>query len=419
MAISKASARKKHRAQARAAARHVQLLPVYDVIVLGGGAAGLVCAITAAEAGAATLLIEKDYECGRTILATGNGRCNFTNLYLEAKYFNKPDFVEPVLGATPLKDILDFFRESGLMWTQKEGRLYPRSLSAASVRAVLLHRAQRAGVVVACCREVQTTCYDRTSGLYQLSVQEIFDEHSPGKQIQLGAPKLIVASGGGSCGFLDSLGLSRIDTRPGLCALSCKPSLLNQLDGKRSQASLALFKGPFPHMIEKGEVLFRSYGLSGIAVFNLSRTAEPGDVIEIDLVPEYSEGEIGQRIFELGTQDTSYDGILDPAIAQVVLRMAHDASEQNLAHFIKHVPTVVSSLADTAHAQVTRGGFACSSFDPTNLEARDYPGLYCVGEALDIDGACGGFNLSWAWKSGMVAGAHAASSPASKPDSHQ
>ncbi|MDY2787783.1 MAG: aminoacetone oxidase family FAD-binding enzyme [Atopobium sp.] len=408
MATSKASIRKKQRAQAIAAARALNLLPSYDVVVLGGGAAGLVAAITAAEAGATTLIIEKDYECGRTILATGNGRCNFTNLYLEAKHFNNPHFVEPVLGATPLKDILDFFRESGLMWTQKEGRLYPRSLSAASVRSVLLHRAQRAGVVVACCKEAQIASYDVARGLYQVTIQESVPENESLQHIHVHAQKLIVAIGSTTSNALRSFNLPQVALRPGLCALSCEPSPLNQLDGKRSQASLALFKGMFPHMIERGEVLFRSYGLSGIAVFNLSRVAEPGDTIEIDLVPEHSESEINQRIFELGADAITYDGILDPTIAQVVLDMAHIAHEQNLAHFIKHIPLVVTGLADTAHAQVTRGGFACTAFNPTTLEAHTQNGLYCVGEALDVDGACGGFNLSWAWKSGMVAGAHAA-----------
>ncbi|WP_028264490.1 aminoacetone oxidase family FAD-binding enzyme [Atopobium fossor] len=409
MATSKAATRKKIRAQALRTARSLSLLPSYDVVVLGGGAAGLAAAITAAEAGASTLIIEKDYECGRTILATGNGRCNFTNLYLEAKHFNNPSFVEATLGHTPLEDILSFFRASGLMWTQKEGRLYPRSLSAASVRSVLLKRAQRAGVVMACCREAQSVNYDAKNDTYQVDVRENFAEDEHVTYTTLSARKLIVASGGGSNELLDSFKMPRIATRPGLCALSCESSLLNKLDGKRSQANLSLFKGMFPHMVEHGEVLFRSYGLSGIAVFNLSRIAEPGDKIEIDLVPEYSEGEIGQRLFELGMDNATYDGILDPELAQVVLDMARSCHEQNIAHFIKHLPLVVTGLADTAHAQVTRGGFDCASFCATTLEALEQPGLYCIGEALDIDGECGGFNLSWAWKSGMVAGACAAS----------
>ncbi len=422
------------RLQAQAKAAMLALAPSYDLVIIGGGAAGLASAIYTAEHQVKTLILEKDYEVGRSILATGNGRCNFSNLYLEGKCFNDPDFASITLGATPLQDILSFFRESGLLWAQKEGRLYPRSLSAASVRNVLVQRAQRAGVTFGCCREVRRVApsvqakhgADRqaaTNKLWNLdivfTVDEVVGEKNKTavaisnvaatKQVQtIQAKQLIIAAGRGATqtNLLENLAIPHIAASPVLCPLYCEDTPLMQLDGKRCTAKLSLYKSEFPSVVETGELLFRSYGLSGIAIFNLSRHASEGDTIELDLIPEYSEGEINQRFFELKPAAISFDGMLDPAIAQVVQHMASEAHETDLVNFVKHLRVKILGRADLQSAQVTRGGFATDAFDPQTLEAHNYPGLHCVGEALNIDGACGGFNLSWAWKSGLVAAQH-------------
>ena len=155
--MASASKKKPSRAQRKealaAAAAAVKVPERCDVAVIGGGAAGLVAATVAAEAGASVVVYERELECGRTILATGNGRCNFANEDLDAERYNDPAFVRAVCGDAWLSDVLGFWRGCGLAWTSEGGRLYPASLQAASVRNVLLERCRRAGVVLACGRE--------------------------------------------------------------------------------------------------------------------------------------------------------------------------------------------------------------------------------------------------------------------------
>ncbi len=146
---------------------------------------------------------------------------------------------------------------------------------------------------------------------------------------------------------------------------------------------------------EEGEVLFRAHGLSGIVVFDLSRLARPGDVLALDLTCGLDR----TRVRELADAAGSCAGLLDPAIAAA---LGENPLDQALDLRFR-----VSGPAEPERAQVTRGGLLVNQFDPTTLEARELPGLFACGEALDVDAACGGFNLAWAWESGLVAGAAA------------
>lgn len=383
-AMGKKSAKKVSRAQVRemlvAAAAQVEVPERCDVVVVGGGAAGLAAAIAAAEAGASVAVFERDLECGRKILATGNGRCNFANEALDAARFNDPQFVDAVCGTGEqwLADVLEFWRGCGLAWTSEEGRLYPRSLQAASVRNALLARARRAGVVLAPNRKV-----DDLSQLPQ-------------------AASTIVASGGGAS-LVAGLGLKTRAFGPVLCPLACRPVSrdvdLDALDGRRARAKATLIRGGEPTFSEVGEVLFRPYGLSGIVVFDLSRRAQVGDVVRLDLLYDLNDEQVKSLI---EAADGSADGILDPQVAYAL------GDGEQATRAARSLDFEVVGPADAAHAQVMRGGLLTSQFDPATLEARAKPGLFACGEALDIDADCGGFNLAWAWKSGMVAGAAAA-----------
>ena len=295
-----------------------------DVAVLGGGAAGLCAAITAAEALGANkrvVVFEKALESGRTILATGGGRCNFTNADLSFKNFSHPEFVQAVCRDkdTFLADILSFFRSSGLAWaTEDEGRMYPLTRQASSIQSLLLRRAQKAGVQFALGRE----------------------------------------------------------------AISVNP----QHNG---------FTVTF-------QECFRSFGLSGIMIFNLSRTALPGDVLEIDLLPQLREEEVAAAV-----EAHTTDGLLDPQIAAYL--GTNDSVEVTVAKAHKITFTVTGTSSKVV-PQVCIGGISIDQVNTNTFEAHGVPGLFIAGEALDIDAQCGGFNLSWAWKSGMVAGLAAAKS---------
>lgn len=402
MARRRAS-RSDYRTRQADAARTVQVPSVCDVCVVGGGASGLVAAIAAAEAGARVVVLERDLECGRTILATGNGRCNFANVDLSWDNYNDPDFVAAVAGEAFLGDVLAFFRTSGLVWAEEAGRLYPQSRQAASVRNVLLARARRAGVCLAPAREV--TSVSPSGRGYSVRYAERMDG---GRSFSLGATAVVLSSGGRALAPVSSLGLEVVPMTPVLCALACSGIALGRVDGRRAHVDAALIRNDALVAREPGEVLFRPYGVSGIVAFNLSRTARPGDTLELDLVPGTTEDELAGLL----RSGLPLDGFLDPVIAELLRAEEADTSRSDLpqvfAYDVKHLGLRVEGKADEAHAQVTRGGLANRQFDGDTLECRGRRGLFACGEALDVDGACGGYNLAWAWKSGLVAGSAAA-----------
>ena len=505
------------------AAAEVAVPATSDVVVVGGGAAGLVAAIAAAEDGASVVVLEKDLECGRPILATGNGRCNFANTCLDPARYNKPDFVEAACGEQWLDDILEFFRECGLRWCAEDDRLYPLSRQASSVRNVLLALARKAGVVLAPARAVESVTWqvivpsssadadnspsaehvdpDAGPAAPPINRANTLSRHAQGiaaaegtrseqavgiaaaegacgervagivsfvgpgseQRQSIQACAVVVASGGMNQQPIAGIDLPVAEGRPVLCPLACQESPLSALDGRRvhAHASLTRAGAHEPCWSECGEVLFRNYGLSGIVIFDASRRAEQGDLIELDLLPELGKDELlellsptvddgsltggGSRSHSAATgpigmtgpaadasaascvahADTlapgSLDGVLDPAIASVLEdlactrwqiawpgRAAPATDAQALVALVKALPFIVDGPADADHAQVMRGGLATSAVDPATLAAREQPGLFACGEALDIDADCGGFNLAWAWKSGLVAGAAAA-----------
>ena len=282
------------------------------VAILGGGAAGLCAAITAAEALGANkrvVIFEKALESGRTILATGGGRCNFTNADLSFENFSHPEFVQAVCKDkdTFLADILTFFRSSGLAWaTEDEGRMYPLTRQASSIQSLLLKRAQKAGVQFALGREVTSVKPQHNN--FIVAFKECFAGE---KTYEVHASSVVLATGGLTTTKLaESLQLQTTSLRPGLCALTCTPQPPTSLDGKRVRAHAALVRDGVVLKQESGELLFRSFGLSGIMIFNLSRTALPGDVLEIDLLPQLREEEVAAAV-----EAHTTDGLLDPQIA--------------------------------------------------------------------------------------------------------
>lgn len=383
-----------------------------DVCVVGGGAAGLVAAIVAAEAGASVVVLERDVACGRTILATGNGRCNFMHASLfsgsswgdEFRWgrYNDPEFVASVCGNSFGRDVMLFFGACGMESVRYDigspGRMYPLSRQASSVREVLLARAARAGVILAPAREVTGLEPCPGGNGWRAIFGEKFGE---GNARQLTASAVVLTTGGGST-LATKLGLACSPFSPVLCSLACAAPTgvsLAALDGRRSDASVRLLRGGQEVWRNLGEVLFRSYGVSGVVIFEASRLAQPGDVIALDL----TGGMPLEGLRELVERAGSCAGFLDPAIANAL-----PGTPLEVARMACDLRLVVSGPAEPERAQVTRGGLVTSAFDPATLEARELPGLFAAGEALDVDGDCGGFNLAWAWKSGMVAGAAAA-----------
>ena len=398
------------------AARHV--------VVVGGGASGLAAAISAEQVGARVTVLEASAKVGRSILASGNGRCNFANADLAPVHYNDAPFVASVMGDDPLATILAFFDGLGL-WScaDSEGRLFPRSRAASSVLDVLRARLADLDVDI----EVET----RVCGLERLAGADD-PEKSPAWRVQvekgrpLEANAVIWAAGGGTASVpCRQLGIPRIEETPALCPLATKRGPIKGLDGVRAQCEVSLVADGSTIARKAGEVLFRPYGVSGIVIFDLSRLAQPGDTLNLNFMPTMSLSSLTSKLEDrliLWKKRCSspegrlhfLDGALHPLLGRRCMENAcGDKGEceidpATVAQEILEFKLKVKGTADETHGQVTRGGMATSAFDTHTLQCSAVSGFYACGEALDVDGACGGYNLAWAWCSGLVAGESAA-----------
>ena len=396
--------------------------------IIGGGAAGLAAAVTAARelrmlgVPGDVAVYEADERVGRSILATGNGRCNFSNARIDAGAYRNAAFVGSALGAlTAGSDpVHAFFADLGLVWREEgEGRLYPLANKATSVLDVLRAAAADFGVREACGRRaVRLDVPDRPGGRFHIRFADGTVGH---------ADAVVLATGGRTVRELLPEGIGFAAARPVLGPLRTATDVVRHLNTLRVRCAVTL-AGPdgAPKARETGELLFRDYGVSGIAVFNLSRFAEPGDRLLVDLLPQMSEGDCAgflharrRRLSADGrplSREAFLRGMLLPAVARAVLEEAGLAPGAPLAKrdvpalaaALKAFPLEVRGIGDERQCQVRRGGADVAAFDPRTLEARAVPGLHVVGEALDVDAPCGGYNLHWAWASGILAGRAAA-----------
>lgn len=429
--------------------------------IIGGGAAGLAAAVAAGERlcrlsrehggrqahGAADVRItvyEADDRAGRTILATGNGRCNFSNAHIDAALYRNPAFVDNALLSFELRanrevasqrsaatahgtGVLGFFADHGMLWREEgEGRLYPLANKASVVLDVLRAAAAQAGVQERCGARVERVELPRAAGKhFTLRMADGAFER---------ADAVVVACGGRVTRAMLPETFAYADPRPVLGPLATDTRYARQLDNIRVKAALELRRdGACVHR-EEGEVLFRKYGVSGVCVFNMSRLAHPGDELAVDFLPAVPAQEmpafLGARRHRLASLANGalscgdfLRGMLLPQVAHVVLERAglregdvcDRATATSLAPLLKGFTLTVEGIGDARQCQVHRGGLAVDAFDVRTLEAQEAPGLYAVGEALDVDAPCGGYNLHWAWASGLLAGWSAADALAGVP----
>lgn len=404
--------------------------------IIGGGAAGLAAAVEAVRAlrvrGVApgsveTTVYEASDRVGRSILATGNGRCNFSNARIDVAAYRNSAFVSQALAALEGEPdscedpVHALFADLGLLWREEsEGRLYPLANKATSVLDVLRSAAQDAGVRLACdCVAGRVDAPQRAGDRFHIRFADGAVRH---------ADAVVVAVGGRAIEEIAlPKGLPCASGRPVLGPLRTDTALVKPLNNVRVRCCVSLAGADGVEKArESGEVLFRDYGVSGIAVFNLSRFAAPDDELRIDLLPQIApervEGLLLDRAARLRSAgrpcsaDAIVRGMLLPAVAHAALREAGlrregpfaNADAPRLARALKELPVVVRGVGDARQCQVTRGGLAVEAFDPRTMEACRVPGLFAAGEALDVDAPCGGYNLHWAWASGMLAARAAA-----------
>lgn len=380
---------------------------VREIAVIGGGASGLAAAIAAAQEGCRVTVYEAQDRVGKKILATGNGRCNLTNMQLGSADYHNGAFTAQALEQLGPQAVRDWFFELGLFTVEeREGRVYPLSNAANSVLDVLRLACDRAGVRIQTQAKVKGICAQQ--GGFGLNVKDAGTVH---------ADKVVVACGGGSR-LLASCGHRLADSEPILCPIETDTKDLRGLNGVRVRANVKLTAPGSKEVVfeEAGELLFRDYGVSGIVALNASRYIQEGQKLRIDFIPSMTEEHLHQVLKQRAAKAVNYGelmcGIFHPQVNRMLIRANNcrpdDAFDERgitrMACMPKNFKLDVMGPANPKQAQVTRGGACVDQFDSETMESTSVPGLYACGECLDVDGPCGGYNLHWAWASGITAG---------------
>ncbi|MDD2972437.1 MAG: NAD(P)/FAD-dependent oxidoreductase [Lachnospiraceae bacterium] len=434
------------------------------VIVVGGGASGIMAAITAAEHGASVTILEHKDRIGKKILMTGNGKCNLSNLsFSDSDYYtDTPGFLSPVFQQFSVDDTILLFREIGLLTKEKKGYLYPMSEQASTVLDVLRIQLERLQVKVITDCEIQKIIPNntqiKTSKTMMVNELAKVDHGLQTKQAMktshgnfqvltsqgsLSCDALILACGSkaapqtGSDGsgyvLARKMGHSIIQPLPALVQLRCQENYLKAVAGVRCEAKIRLYVDGKLQKEEQGELQLTDYGISGIPVFQLSRIAAKAldqkrkvDA-KIDLLPSMDSDEIVDFLTGRGkdrqtklTVEEAMLGLMNKKLLLMVLKLNHcktntswreltgdRRSVDGIIHTIKNWQLSIQATNPFQNAQVCCGGISCKELQST-MESRIVPNLYFAGEIVDVDGICGGYNLQWAWSSGYVAGVNAA-----------
>ncbi|MDE6275964.1 MAG: aminoacetone oxidase family FAD-binding enzyme [Clostridia bacterium] len=380
-----------------------------SIVIIGGGASGLMCALLLAKRGKSVTVLEKNPRVGKKLLATGNGKCNLTNINLAVEDYNTV-LVKDILQEFTPQRVIDEFADMGLLTkADAEGRVYPYSESANTVLNLIIRRLEEYGARVICDTLVEQIqpCKDKwkvitSNGEYTADVA-------------------VFACGSNATSGLDSLHLIRAlghradQFRYAIAPLLCED--IKGANGVRAKVYATMFINGKEAMGERGEFLFKDDALSGILAFRLSSAlarykgkVESCKVI-IDFVPDMQEERLADFIYGNCSVYAPLEGILHKAIAQnVMARVRMDRSlimsrekADGIAKACKAYEVNIRGVGAKANAQVACGGVCLDELDMTSMQSKLHRGLYCIGESVDVDGLCGGCNLHWAWASAMAA----------------
>lgn len=395
------------------------------VTVIGGGAAGMMAALTAAREGHQVTLLERQNRVGKKLLATGNGRCNLTNLNLTARYYHGAPsaFIAPALDAFGPAEAIEFFQSLGLLTVAEDsGRVYPLSDQAGSVVDVLRFALEAAGVNLRTEFDVTAVKATKTGFKVTSDSESVLSD------------KLIICCGGlagtklggtkSGYELLQSMGHRVSKLYPVLVQLKTDNTWVRSLKGVRADAAVTLTREGVVLAESAGEVQFADYGISGPAVFEISRAAcsEKGALsVHLDLLRNMDFAQVEDvitrrcRSMPALTLENLLTGVVHNRLGRTVLRYAgydlnapvsslKSGDVKKIAAALGNFTLPITGNLGFDGAQVTAGGILTDDFNPQTMESRLVPGLYAAGEVLDVDGDCGGYNLQWAWASGRLAG---------------
>ncbi|MGI6129639.1 MAG: NAD(P)/FAD-dependent oxidoreductase [bacterium] len=402
------------------------------IVVIGGGAAGLMAALTASRLGAEVTLLEKNPRVGKKLLATGNGRCNFTNMDLNLGHFHgkNPQFAQAALNRLTGPQTIEFFRQLGIEPKEEEaGKVFPASGQASSILDVLRYQLKRERVAVITDTSAKSVMKNgpnfnirTTAGSFEAQAVIVATGGKAGPQFGCSGDGYTLAA---------SFGHRLVKPFPGLVQLRLDAPFLKTIAGVKFVGQASVYQDAKLLNQAEGDILFANYGVSGPPILALSRSA--GEImaqnqkarLKVSLLPKQSahkvEQYLKQRFSEQGakTAEFSLVGFIHKRLIRVLLKEAGiDPNIQAIYINSKQVATLARLLTSWTFtitgtngwtaAQVTAGGLDVRDIDTQTLGSRLVPGLYFAGEIIDIDGDCGGYNLQWAWSSGFTAALAAA-----------
>ena len=405
------------------------------VAVIGGGASGMMAAINCAYTGALVVLLERNDRVGKKLLATGNGRCNYTNENMRMDFLHGEDhqFIEKVMEKFGRDQTLDFFEKLGITPANEgDGKIFPLSFQSSSMLDVLRYEMERTGV------EVITDSYvveirKKNNFILKLKGGEAIEAH---RVILTTGGKAMPVSGSDGNGYslVKPLGHDTNNITPALVQLKLKGDKFKQINGVKFVGRVSLHIDGVLVKEDLGDVLFTDYGISGPPVLQLSREAiraqEAGrdTRVRVSIISQKSKEEIfsylrerfanmPERTLEFGLIGFINKRLILPIIKELDLdkNKAVGSLESrelgSLADLLTGWEFPVIGNKGWGQAQTTAGGILTKDINPDTLESRLLKGLFFAGEVLDADGDCGGYNLQWAWSSGYLAGLSAGTLP--------
>lgn len=399
---------------------------VRDVVIVGGGASGMISGIFAARNGHKVTILEHKDKLGKKLLATGNGKCNYTNLVQgKDKYrCEEANFPEKVLEGFDVSSTIEFFKELGVYPKERNGYLYPYSEQASSVLHVLEMELKRLKVKIQLSVHVKEV---KKQGQKFLLYTE--NEVIKGDVVILatgGCASPNLGSDGSGYQLAKSFGHRIIKPLPALVQLVSKEKFLKTIQGVRCQGSIQLFSNGKVIGHETGELLFANYGISGIPILQISRFAakelDKGNKVTlgVDFMPELRGEEVKELLMArllhnpMKNLEEMMIGLLNHKLSFVLLKesglnvemLCKDVGNKEIDRLVNRIKGLTLSIIDTNpfdQAQVSSGGVSTKEIDRVTLESKLVKGLFFTGEVMDVDGTCGGYNLQWAWSSGVVA----------------
>lgn len=397
------------------------------IIVIGGGVSGMSAAITAAKAGADVTILEQKERVGKKILSTGNGRCNFTNLYQEKECYrsDNAEFPWAVIQKFDETKVISFFEQLGIYAKNRNGYLYPNSDQAAAVLDAFCMECRHQKIHI----HTETKCLEIQPNFKGFRVKTSNGIQRADAVILAAGSKAAPVTGSDGSGYelAKKLGHHLVPVLPALVQLRCAESFYKQVAGVRIQAKVSLYGDGNCLAEDTGEVQLTNYGISGIPVFQVSRFAaralyEKKSVYAVlNFMPEQSSEELldilrkRAQIRPEKTMAEFFVGLFHKKMAELWIKLSgisfqkkvgtlSEQEFQKLVSLIQNFRTEIKETNSFEQAQICCGGIDTREVNPDTLESKYIPKLFFAGEILDVDGICGGYNITFAVASGVIAG---------------